>query len=107
MMDRIEGGQIHLDPGQYIEKLIKPKYLEFFLTNSFNDLQIWTISAFRHNIKILNILSLRSGFQCFKIRNIIQNGSAAATWMVNLSKKRLKHNILKVVESKCKLGGRC
>ena len=49
MMDRIEGGQIHLD----IEKMIKYKYLEFSMTDSFNNMQIWTISAFRHNIKIL------------------------------------------------------
>ena len=36
MMDRIEGGQIHLD----IEKMIKYKYLEFSMTDSFNNMQI-------------------------------------------------------------------
>lgn len=40
MMDRIEGGQIHLDPGPYIEKMIKYKYLEFSMTDSFNNMQI-------------------------------------------------------------------
>ena len=69
---------------KYLSLKLYSKHIKFFFTNCSNDLQMWTISAFKHNFKILvnnrNYMYFKSDINLkFWLKNIL----SLRSWVLN------------------------